>query len=287
MLVLKPTIENVSNQLDFSWRIQRYDCCDAQFDWHYHFEYEIVLYRHLNGKLFAGDYMGEITHNNLFVFGPKLPHTAIHQAKPDNPNNSTYILWFSQQWINQLVNQFPELNNLKSLLSRSTQGLQFDELTAERVFQLVQAHQTFTPAMEFSRLIEVLVTLSEAKQVKRLNAYSLPKIEDNPKELTLVRKISDYIELNFRNHIQVIDLCNEVHVSESTIYRLFERHFVCSFSNHVKEFRIGKACELLINGNTSIAVIADLVGFTNLSNFNRQFKQCKQITPKQFRLLFA
>ncbi|MFT6987057.1 MAG: AraC-like DNA-binding protein, partial [Psychromonas sp.] len=29
------------------------------------------------------------------------------------------------------------------------------------------------------------------------------------------------------------------------------------------------------------------VGFSNLSNFNRQFKQSKQMTPKQFRLLFA
>ncbi|HEY7866085.1 MAG TPA: AraC family transcriptional regulator [Psychromonas sp.] len=287
MLVLKPTIEKVSNQRDFSWRIQRYDSCEGQFDWHYHFEYEVVLYRHIKGKLFAGDYIGEITHNTLTIFGPKLPHTAIHQANADNPNNSTYILWFSQEWINQLINQFPELNNLKSLLSRSIPGLQFDELTAERVFQLLQAHQAFSPAMGFSRLLEVLVILSEAKQVKRLNTYSLPKIEDNPKELKLVRKISDYIELNFRNNIQVVDLCNEVHVSESTVYRLFERHFVSGFSNHVKEFRIGKACELLINSNTSIAVIADLVGFSNLSNFNRQFKQCKQMTPKQFRLLFA
>lgn len=284
---MKPTIEKVSNQRDFSWRIQRYDSCEGQFDWHYHFEYEVVLYRHINGKLFAGDYIGEITHNTLTIFGPKLPHTAIHQANADNPNNSTYILWFSQEWINQLINQFPELNNLKSLLSRSIPGLQFDELTAERVFQLLQAHQAFSPAMGFSRLLEVLVILSEAKQVKRLNTYSLPKIEDNPKELKLVRKISDYIELNFRNNIQVVDLCNEAHVSESTVYRLFERHFVSSFSNHVKEFRIGKACELLINSNTSIAVIADLVGFSNLSNFNRQFKQCKQMTPKQFRLLFA
>lgn len=284
---MKPTIEQVSNQRDFNWKIQRYDCCEGQFDWHYHFEYEVVLYRQLKGKLFAGDYIGEITHNKLIMFGPKLPHTAIHSVNADNPNNSIYILWFSQQWINQLTNQFPELNNLKSLLSRSIQGLQFDELTAEHVFQLLQTHQAFSPAMGFSRLIEVLVILSEAKQVKRLNTYSLPKIEDNPKELNLVRKISDYIELNFRNNIQVVDLCNEIHVSESTIYRLFERHFVSSFSNHVKEFRIGKACELLINGNTSIAVIADLVGFSNLSNFNRQFKQCKQMTPKQFRLLFA
>ena len=284
---MKPTIEKVSNQSDFSWRIQHYDCCEAQFDWHYHFEYEIVLYRNLNGKLFAGDYIGEIQHNSLNIFGPKLPHTAIQDPGFNKQNNSIYIIWFSQGWINQLIKQLPELNTLTSLLNRSIQGLEFDESTAERVFQLLQHHKTFSAAMGLSRLIEVLINLSEAKQVKRLNTYSLPMIEENPKELKLVQKISNYIELNFRNKIQVIDLCNEIHVSESTIYRLFERHFTCSFSNHVKAFRIGKACELLVNSNTSIAVIADLVGFSNLSNFNRQFKQCKQMTPKQFHLLFA
>ena len=280
---MKPTIETVSSKSDFNWRIQHYHCCRGLFDWHYHFEYEIVLHRHLTGKLFAGDYIGDIKHNNLTILPPKLPHTTIH----DNVDSSTYIIWFSQQWINQLIAQQPELGNLKSLLNRSIAGLAFDDMTAERVFLLLQDYQSFTPAMGFSRLIEILVILSEAKQVIQLNTYSLPEIEDNPKELKLIRKISNYIELNFRNNIQVIDLCNELHVSESTVYRLFERHFASSFSHHIKAFRIGKACELLVNSNTSIAIIADLVGFSNLSNFNRQFKQCKKMTPKQFRLLFV
>jgi AraC-like DNA-binding protein len=284
---VKPTIETVSNQSHFNWRLQHYHCCSAQFDWHYHFEYEIVLHRHLSGKLFAGNYIGEIGHNTLTMLGPKLAHTVVHNAGYDNSNNDIYILWFSQQWINRLIALQPEFASIKSLLYRSAQGLAFDEITAERVFELLKDYKKFSKAMGVSRLIEVLVILSEVKQVRRLNSYTLPEIEDNPKELKLVRKISNYIERNYRNNIQVIDLCNELHVSESTIYRLFERHFICSFSHHLKAFRIGKACELLINSSTSIAVIADLVGFGNLSNFNRQFKQCKQMTPKQFRSLFA
>ncbi|HEY5715360.1 MAG TPA: AraC family transcriptional regulator, partial [Psychromonas sp.] len=193
---MKPTIETVINQSDFSWRIQHYHCCSAQFDWHYHFEYEIVLHRHLHGKLFAGNYIGEITHNHLTMLGPKLPHTVVHNTDYDNSNSDTYILWFSQQWINQLIAQLPELGNLKSLLNGSIQGLAFDGITAERVFELLQDHKKFSSAMGLSRLIEVLVMLSEAKQVTRLNTYSLPVIQDNPKELKLVRKISNYIALN-------------------------------------------------------------------------------------------
>jgi len=284
---MKATIEKISNQSDFGWRIQTYRNCAAVFDWHYHFEYEIVLQRNCSGKIFVGDYIGDIKRNNLSMFGPKLPHTVTHIPYDKNKDSYSYILWFSHDWVSTLINTLPELNNLKPLLSKSAQGIEFEENIAEKVYLLLKDYQEFSAAMGVNRLLEVLILLSEAKNITRLNTYSLPALEDNPKELKLVQKVSDFIELNYRSNIQVNDLCKKVHVSESTIYRLFERHFVCSFSNHVKEFRIGKACELLVNSHTSIAIIADLVGFTNLSNFNRQFKQSKGMTPKQFRALFS
>ncbi|WP_245542697.1 helix-turn-helix domain-containing protein [Psychromonas ossibalaenae] len=284
---VKPVIEKVSNRSDFGWRLQYYHSCPSSFCWHYHAEYEIVLKRDFKGTMFVGDHIAEARHNTLLMFGPKLPHTITHDPDFDNENNRIYILWFSHEWISGVIKSLPELEGVKSLLSRSVQGLEFTEELAEKIFPLLQGHQEFSPALAANRLIEVLIVLSETKKVRLLNKYSQPALQENPKELKLVQKVSEFIELNYRNNIQVSDLCNAVHVSESTVYRLFERHFVSSFSNHIKEFRIGKACELLVNSNISIAAIADQVGFSNLSNFNRQFKQCKQMTPKQFRLLFA
>ncbi|WP_139182696.1 helix-turn-helix domain-containing protein, partial [Vibrio cholerae] len=51
-------------------------------------------------------------------------------------------------------------------------------------------------------------------------------------------------------------------------------------------FRIGKACELLASSALPIALIAERTGFGNLSNFNRQFKTLKTMTPREFRQRF-
>jgi AraC-like DNA-binding protein len=285
---LKPNIEKISNKPDFGWRIQYYNSSTSHFDWHYHFEYELVLHRNFSGKKFVGDYIGPIEHNNLALYGPKLPHTEILESSAENKHSETYIIWFSQAWITRLITTLPELNNLQCMLDSALQGIEFSSsLLSDRVFDLLNNHQNLSPALALTHVIKVLVYLSESEGSKRLNSYHQQVLQEDDKALRLVEKISFFIERNYRNNIKLVDLCEKVHLSKSTISRVFERHFLSSFSLHLTEYRLGKACELLVNSDKSIAIIADLVGFNNISNFNRQFKNKKKMSPKQFRQLFA
>ncbi len=286
---MKPTIEKISNKPDFDWRIHYYHGygCGPGFDWHYHVEYELVLHRHYKGKKFVGDYIGSFGHNDLSLYGPRLPHTDTPDNSGNKQRNDTYIIWFSQAWICSLIQTLPELSKLQVMLDKSLQGIEFTEALAEQVFLLLENYQQLSPALAVSRVIEVLVRLSESDNIKRLNSYSQLGVEQSDKSLLLVEKISQFIEKNYRSNIKLADLCAQIHVSKSTVSRAFERHFLSSFSLHLAEYRLGKACEYLVNSETSIAAIADLVGFNNLSNFNRQFKAKKQMSPKQFRRLFS
>lgn len=284
---MKPSIEKISNKPDFGWRIQYYSDCASDFDWHYHFEYELVLHRNFSGKKFVGDYIGPIEHNNLALYGPKLPHTEILESSTENKLSETYIIWFSQAWITRLITTLPELNSLQYMLDNALQGIEFSSSLSDKVFDLLNNYQHLSPALALTHVIKILVYLSESEGSKRLNSYHQQVLQENDKALRLVEKISFFIERNYRNNIKLVDLCEQVHLSKSTVSRIFERHFLSSFSLHLAEYRLGKACELLVNSDKSIAVIADLVGFNNLSNFNRQFKSKKQMSPKQFRQLFS
>lgn len=53
--------------------------------------------------------------------------------------------------------------------------------------------------------------------------------------------------------------------------------------DYLIRMRLEKACEKLVQTNQSVQEIASQVGFTNLSNFNRQFKQHFHLTPRQYR----
>ena len=64
---------------------------------------------------------------------------------------------------------------------------------------------------------------------------------------------------------------------------IFKQHTGTSCMDYLIRMRLEKACEKLVQTNQSVQEIASQVGFTNLSNFNRQFKQHFHLTPRQYR----
>ncbi len=291
---MKPTIENVINNNEFNWQFREYHCKKKQEQfscpWHYHSEYELVLYRDpdnvFNGTYFAGDGVGSIKRNSLFLFGPGLPHMITGSINNEaGQGHYSMILWFRHQWIESLVTAMPELKYIKKFLQNASYGLQFSPETAEEVFQLLNNIHSHEPRHQLLRVLQSLNLLADDSKTHKLsvNPYGLHVTNSDDESSKRVELARRFIERNYAQSIKIRDLCQSLHISESSAYRLFERHFLESFSDHLKNFRIGKACEMLVNSELSIALVAEQSGFNNLSNFNRQFKTVKGMTPSDFR----
>lgn len=294
---MKPTIENVLNENNFNWMVKEYHCRvkkeEFTCSWHYHSEYELVLYRDQNGvfkgRYFAGDGIGEINHNSLLLYGPGLPHMLIGNIDGDaERGHHSLIFWFRHQWVESLIENFPELKNLSRLLKRASYGLQFSHETAEYIHQQLRNIEHYEPHHQLLRVLQALCALADDESSSKLSlhAYGLHNANLDDESTRRVEMARQFIEQNYARPIKIDDLCQTLHISESSAYRLFERHFVESFSEHLKRFRIGKACEMLVNTPLSVASIAEQAGFNNISNFNRQFKSLKGMTPSDFRSQF-
>jgi AraC-like DNA-binding protein len=83
--------------------------------------------------------------------------------------------------------------------------------------------------------------------------------------------------------IQVKDLLQLTNMSNTAFYNAFKYSYRMPFKTYLMSVRVGYACRLLIEGTMSVSEIAYDSGFENLSNFNRQFKKMKGVTPSQFR----
>ncbi len=294
---MKPRIESISSKNNFNWMVKEY-CCSVpktefQCPWHYHSEYELVIYRDpwdaFQGTCFVGDYIGPITHNTLVLYGPGLPHMVAGNinGSQDKPQHSL-IFWFSHAWVESILSAAPEFALLKNTLRRSGHGLQFSKATSDKIYQLLSGIDELAPHHQFLRLMESLTLLADDNQSVEMSARSYGATEhfeddEQHKKVELARQ---YLEKNYQDPIKIRDCSRVLHMSESSVYRLFERHFNESFSEHLKSFRIGKACELLVNSQVPISLVAEQSGFTNLSNFNRQFKTIKGMTPRDFRVQF-
>ena len=71
--------------------------------------------------------------------------------------------------------------------------------------------------------------------------------------------------------------------SASHFMRWFKKMTGLSFISYVNERRLAVAAEALKKSNDKILSISQEAGFTNLSNFNRQFKSRYGVTPKEYR----
>ncbi len=283
---MKPHVEHVSNQDTFTLRLENYTGGYCEFDWHYHWVYELVLHRNHSGRLFAGAYVHELPSINLALFGPRLPHTNI--LSPRNPKKSalTRVLWFSPSWVDGIATQLPEFQPLSQLLQQSLRGLLFNSELASLVDSLLENFHLQSAMRQSSTVLQILVELAEQGPTLELNpglAILPNEGERNDKKL---ERIARFIDRNYRTDIELKDLAEHLHISRSGVQRIFKRQFLQSFSEHLAQYRIGKACELLVNTDFSVALICDEVGFSNLSNFNRQFKKIKNMTPTAFRGLF-
>ncbi|MGF1765861.1 AraC family transcriptional regulator [Enterovibrio makurazakiensis] len=294
---MRPTIERVHKAVSPSWHFADYQCTESkigvQCDWHYHDEIELVLYFDpLNvspGKIIIDDYIGEASNNNAYLTGPGLPHMltcVASTATPETPSSS-HVLWLDQSWLQSLMVTVPAMSAVSDLLVRANKGLKLSKATFDALYPLMNGASQLKPSAQFVRVVEILMLLSEDKSAQTLTSrpFCFYVAKDTP-IFDKLEKAQQFIADHYNTQISVEDMCKHLHMSESSVYRMFEKHFAESFSDHLKNHRLGKACEWLIRSNIAVSVVSEQVGFTNLSNFNRQFRAAKGMTPTTFRRLF-
>ena len=79
------------------------------------------------------------------------------------------------------------------------------------------------------------------------------------------------------------DLARRVGFSASHLAVLLRERTGRSFTELVREARIERACDLLVNLELTVAAIASECGFCDQSYFTHVFQSLKKTTPKQYR----
>ena len=97
-------------------------------------------------------------------------------------------------------------------------------------------------------------------------------------------RVFQFLNSKVEEPLRLSEAARIVNLSEGAFSRFFRLHTGKTFPEFVNELRIGRACTLLLEDNLNITEVAFECGFTNLSNFNRQFLRLKGFSPREFRL---
>jgi AraC-like DNA-binding protein len=254
--------------------------------WHHHPEYELTLVTRGKGKRMIGDHIDRFEENDLILTGPFLPHQWLcdreYYDDPPGFQGEGIGYQFLYSFVGDQFFEIPENRNLKRILHESTQGVKFSGQTRERIISLMGNISQYDNTDLFYSLISIFSILAKTNEYTLLSSpgFMEPYYKEGNEPL---QKALEYIIRNFHKRVSIKEMLEITNMSGTAFCLAFKKLYQMTFKEYLLHIRIGYACRLLAEGGNNISQIAYNCGFENISNFNRQFKKLRGITPSKYQ----
>jgi len=250
--------------------------------WHYHEEFEILFTIKGEGVRIVGDNMDHFKGEELVFLGSGLPHLFKNDEKDESKSVDFIVVKFGRNFNDVPLFSLPEFAKIDRFLSAADRGLIFSKKTTKKVKKELINLSKCKDADKIIHLISILQILSQERNYQYLASENFSsKISDRGEDRT--QKVIDYISNNYTKDISLDDLAQVAYMTTNSFCRFFKNRTGKTAFQFIREFRINKACQMLINGEKTIAEICYDTGFNSFSSFNRIFKNMKSISASEYK----
>jgi YesN/AraC family two-component response regulator len=236
---------------------------------HIHNHYEIYYLINGNSNYTIGDEIFHLEPKNIMLIPPGIPHKSSTITNLSRINIYFGRNYFSQKDISQLTKCFEKhFYTIPSELST-----QFDV-----IFKTLL--KEFTHKRPDSDLLIRNYTIILLTQLNRL------RTREEINTVTTDNIIKDslvYITEHLGEELSLESVAQYVALNPSYFSRKFKAVVGTNFKNYVIFARVGRAQQLLINSDLSLAEISNACGFQDSNYFSTVFKRIIGISPAKFR----
>lgn len=254
--------------------------------WHHHPEYELCLITKGRGKRMVGDNIDRFEDNDLVFIGSYTPHECLCDPEyfdhPDGFQGEGIIIQFVYDFLGDKFFKIPENSGLNKFILESARGYAFFGESKKKIISIMLKMKEMNDSDRLFTLFSILKIFAATREFNVLSspAFSEPFWLD---ETGPMQKALKYILQNFQKNILIKDLLMITNMSNTSFYAAFKKTYRMPFKDYLLKIRVGYACKLLTDESQNISGVAYDSGFGNISNFNRQFKKIKGITPSRFQ----
>lgn len=234
----------------------------------------------------VGDNIGRFENNDLIFIGSYTPHEFLcdpeYYNHPDGFQGRGIVIQFVYEFLGDNFFRIQENSHLNSFVLGSTRGYAFFGETRNQIISIILKMKDLNDCGRLYELMTIFKLFSNTNEYKVLSspAFSEPFWQD---ESGAMQKALKFLLQNFNKQISIKDLLEITNMSNTSFYAAFKQTYRMPFKDYLLNIRVGYACKLLTEASQNISGIAYDSGFGNISNFNRQFKKIKGITPTKFQ----
>ena len=256
-------------------------------EWHYHPEIQISHILEGQGIAAIGDCISPFQGGDVFIIGSNIPHVFKPQVSTVKPDEKPRMvsLFFLEKTFGQTFFGLPELVPVKQFLQTTARGIQMKSSTSCCFGTAMKELKTMVGLPRLTRFFELLHWMANHSNKTYLNAQVFPATKHKETYYSKTR-IMRYISENFHRPISLEEAARIAHLDKYAFCRYFKKLTHKSFVAYLNEFRVSMACKYLHGNRYSISQVGYLVGFNNLSYFNKQFKRFMNCTPSKYRDLY-
>ncbi|MGB3776631.1 MAG: AraC family transcriptional regulator [Leeuwenhoekiella sp.] len=246
---------------------------------HSHEEIQISYIIKGSGSLIVGDTINDFNPDDILVIGEHVPH--VFRSDPKNaPVSIMYTLFFTKKSFGKDFFNLTDLADVQDFFNESEYGMKFK--ASAKAFKLFTNLKSQGKIERIATLLKILnLLIHSKKQPLSSFVYQKKYTDDEGKRMN---EVFQFAMNHYQEQISLDQVAEKAHMSKNAFCRYFKKRTNKTFFQFLIEIRIERACKLLSQDqDLSISIISELCGFSNIANFNRKFKELKQLTPTQYR----
>ncbi len=282
---MKPTFENLLPPPGQSFRCFNRETLAISTRWHCHPEIELTYVERGSGTRIVGDDISSYGDQDLVLLGSNLPHTwqsdEFQGCKFDQ--HPAIVIQFRHDFLGTQFFEAAEFPAVRLMLEKANRGLRFGTDVAREIGPDLERLMNAPPPSRLLKLLDVLVRLAETSDCEPLASVGFsPPTSSHAESRT--QRICSFIADHYRNpNLTHQILAEEADMNASAFSRFFRESTGKTAMNYIAEMRVSLACRLLIDTEMPISDIYHYAGFTNNSNFNRQFQRFRSMSAREYR----
>lgn len=274
----------IPESAESSFRVQVDDVPHFYDQFHHHPEVQITYIEKSFGTLLLGNVMTNFEAGDVFLIGANVPHSfKNHSSFYELPvkQAKSISVFFNKKALGKEFFELPELSKVRAFLREADRGMKIKAPLKTIIGRHVQALIHSNGLRKILYLLEIIELLSQSDQIEYLSGFSLPMVSEG-RDSKKLEAVFQYILDHYARPIKLEEVATVANLSVSAFCRFFKIRTRKTFSRYINEFRISVACKKLLQEDYTISEVCYQVGFTNLSNFNRQFKLITGYAPSAY-----